>query len=156
MVFVKEIKDAKYKDFKSVKSEIKKKIIDSKKSELILERINQNWSEDINILAKNLNKTVNNASNFSFKTSNFSDGGNDPGATGFFFGLNKDKLSRAYVGNRGVFIFLKGDIISSEFSNDEVLGSKQQIINSAKSEFKLNVINQSKNDDQIEMLHMSF
>ena len=103
-----------------------------------------------------MDKTVSNASNFSFNASNFSDGGNDPGATGFFFSSNKDMLSQPYVGNRGVFIFLKGDIITSEFSDDAVLGSKQQLINSAKSEFKLNVINQSKNEDQIEMLHMSF
>jgi len=156
VVFIKEIKDGKYKDFQSVKSEIKKKIIDIKKSELILERISKNRSEDINILAKNLNKTVSNASNFSFSNSNFSDGGNDPGATGFFFGLKKNELSQAYVGNRGVFIFLKGDIISSELLDDAVLGTKQQLINSAKSEFKLNVTNLSKNEDQIEMLHMSF
>ena len=156
VIFVKEIKDGKYKDFQSVKFEIKKKIIDLKKSELIKERISKNWSEDINLLAKNLNKTVSNASNFSFNASNFSDGGNDPGATGFFFSTNKDILSQPYVGNRGVFIFLKGDIITSEFSDDAVLGNKQQLINSAKSEFKLNVINQSKNEDQIEMLHMSF
>ena len=51
---------------------------------------------------------------------------------------------------------MKSDIISSEFSDDIFMGNKQQQINSAKSEFKLNVINQSKSEDQIEMLHMSF
>ena len=156
VIFIKEIKDDDYKNFKSVKSEIKKILIDKKKSELISEKILDNWSNDISQIAKNLNKKVNTASNFSFASANFSVGGNDSGAAGFFFGLKENEISKSYVGNRGVFVFQKTEIIQPEMLNEDILNTKQQILNSVNSEFQLNLLNQSKSNDQIDMRHMSF
>ena len=156
VIVIKEIKDGEYKDFESVKAEIKKLLIDKKKSELIEAKISENWSDDINQLAKNLNTKVNAASNLSFANSNFSVGGNDPAAVGFFFSLKENEISESYVGNRGVFVFQKNEIIQPETSDTEIQSTKQQIINSTNSEFQLNVLEESKSVDQIDMRHMSF
>ena len=156
VIVIKEIKDGDYKDFESVKAEIKKLLIDKKKSDLIEEKISKNWSENINQLAKNLNIKVNTASNLSFASSNFSVGGNDPGAVGFFFSLKENKISKSYIGNRGVFVFQKNEITQPKTSDEEIIDTKQQIINSVNSEFQLNVIEQSKSGNQIDMRHMSF
>ena len=156
VIVIKEIKDGDYKDFESVKAEIKKLLIDKKKSELIEAKISENWSDDINQLAKTLNTKVNAASNLSFANSNFSVGGNDPGAVGFFFSLKDNEISESYVGNRGVFVFQKNEIIQPEISDTEIQSTKQQIINSTNSEFQLNVLEESKSVDQIDMRHMSF
>ena len=156
VIVIKEIKDREYKDFESVKAEIKKLLIDKKKSELIEGKISQNWSDDINQLAKNLNIKVNTASNLSFASSNFSVGGNDPGAVGCFFSLKENEISKSYVGNRGVFVFQKNEIIQPKMSDADIINTKSQIINSVNSEFQLNVLEESKSGDQIDMRHMSF
>ncbi len=156
VVFVKDVNNGDYKDIKVVKSQIKKSLLESKKSKLIQEKISTNWSDDINELAKNLNKKVNLASNFSFSAANFSVGGNDPGATGFFFGIKEGVISKPYVGNKGVFIFQKNEITQPEILDEEVTSSKQKILGNANSEFNLNVIEQSKSTKAIDMRHMSF
>ena len=156
VIFIKEVKDGDYRNFNAVKSEIKKVLIDQKKSELISAKILDNWSNDINQIAKNLNKKVNTASNFSFSSANFPVGGNDSGAAGFFFGLKENEISKSYVGKRGVFVFQKSEIIQPEISDADILNTKQQILNSINSEFQLNLLNQSKSSDQIDMRHMSF
>ena len=156
VVFIKELKDGDYKDFEEAKAEIKKKIIDNKKSKLIKETFSTNWSDDIDQISKNINKKVNLATNFSFASANFPVGGNDPGATGFFFGLKENEISKPYVGNRGVFVFLKTKNLTSEISDSEILSTKQQVLNRVNADFKLNVLKQSKSNKHIDMRHMSF
>ena len=156
VVFVKDVNNGDYKDIEVVKSQIKKTLLESKKAKLIQEKISKNWSDDINELAKNINTKVNLASNFSFSAANFSVGGNDPGATGFFFGLKENEISQAYVGNKGVFIYQKMETIQPEILDEEVAISKQKILGNANSEFNLNIIEQSKSSKEIDMRHMSF
>jgi len=156
VVFVKDINNGDYKDIEVVKSQIKKTLLESKKSKLIQEKISKNWSDDINELAKSLNTKVNPASNFSFSAANFSVGGNDPGATGFFFGVKENEISQPYVGNKGVFIFQKTETIKPEILDEEVVSSKQKILGNANSEFNLNLIEQSKSSKAIDMRYMSF
>ncbi len=156
VVFVKDINNGEYKDIEVVKSQIKKTLLETKKSKLIQEKISKNWSDDINELAKSLNTKVNLASKFSFSAANFSVGGNDPGATGFFFGVKENEISQPYVGNKGVFIFQRTETIKPEILDEEVVSSKQKILGNANSEFNLNVIEQSKSSKAIDMRHMSF
>ena len=55
--------------------------------------------------------------NIIFSAANFSVGGNDPGATGFFFGIKEGVISKPYVGNKGVFIFQKNMIVLKFYCN---------------------------------------
>ncbi len=157
VVVVKKINEQDYKDLESVKSQITKVIREQKKSQLIKEEISSNWSNNIDELAKNLNLKISIATNLSFAAANFSSAGNDPGATGFFFGLNENEISEPYIGKRGVFVFLKTKVNIPQISDSEVSNYAKQIIGNVRSEFNLNILEQSKSSENIvDMRHMSF
>ena len=156
VVYLKEVNDQEFKNYESVKSQIKKTLLEKKKGELLVKKILDNWSENLNELSKSLNKKIESVSNFSYSAANFSVAGNDHGATGYFFSLDSNKISQPYIGERGVFVFENNGIKEYEANIENIISSRQSTLNKVNSEFNQNLLQQSKSGDIIDMRHMSF
>ena len=156
VVYLKEVNDQEFKSYESVKSQIKKILLEKKKGELIVKKILDNWSEDMKELSKDLNKKIESVSNFSYSTASFSVAGNDHGATGYFFSLDNNQISQPYIGERGVFIFENNGIKENEANIENIISSRQATLNKVNSEFNQNLLQQSKSGDIVDMRHMSF
>lgn len=157
VVVVKEINENNYEDFESVRSNIKSILTQRKKAELIQEKILSNWSDDLNELAKKSNKKVTTTSKLSFKSSDFSGlAGVDAGATGFFFGSKENEISGPYVGEKGVFIFLKNKINLPEVTDTELKTHREQILRDVFIDFKESLTQESKSAKYTDMMYMSF
>ena len=156
VVYLKEVNDQEFKNYESVKSQIKKVLLEKKKGELLVKKILDNWSENLNELSKSLGNKIESVSNFSYSTANFSVAGVDHGATGYFFSLDSNKVSKPYIGERGVFVFENNGIKEYEANVENIISSRQATLNSVNSEFNQIFLQQSKSGDIVDMRHMSF
>jgi peptidyl-prolyl cis-trans isomerase D len=92
--------------FEDVKARIELSVLKEKKAELLVEKASaaSNGKSDLQSIAQELNKEVQNATNISFNSYSVSGIGMEPAVIGFASTLDVDNVSNPIVGINGVYI----------------------------------------------------